>query len=135
MTKKDIESREDIDLLMSEFYKLAMVDDLIGHHFTDLDLEAHLPVIGNFWEKTLFARPVYFSNPMIVHEHGHEKHPMTPEHFARWVAIFVETVDRLFAGEMADAAKLRARMIADSMNQRLNPELRKHALNSFRRSV
>lgn len=135
MSVKDIESREDIDLLMSEFYEVAMTDDLIGRHFIDLNLEAHLPVIGNFWEKALFGRPVYFSNAMAVHEHGNQKHPMTPDHFARWVEIFVRTVDEHFAGEMADAAKMRARMVADSMNQRLNPELRGHALNSFRRSV
>lgn len=135
MTRKDIEGRDDIDRLMTEFYGSAMNDPLIGHHFDDMDLDSHLPVIGSFWEKALFARPVYFSNPMIVHMLLYEKFPLEPSHFVRWVEIFVESVDRLFEGEMAEAAKLRARMIATSMNQRLNPDQREHALNSFRRFV
>src|SRR5438128_282832 len=98
---KDIENRQDIDDLLVAFYEVAMADATIGHHFDDLDLAAHLPVIGNFWEKALFGRPVYFSNPMIVHQKIHASMPLKPEHFSRWVDIFVETVDRLFAGEMA----------------------------------
>jgi len=42
------------------------------------------------------------------------------EHFQRWLEIFEQTVDELFAGEMADAAKIRAKMIAHSLNQNLN---------------
>ncbi len=133
MTKRDIQERSDIDELMTAFYEVAMVDPLIGHHFDDLDLAAHLPVIGDFWEKALFGRPVYHSNPLIVHQQLHAKLPLEPEHFSRWVVIFVTTVDSLFAGEMAENAKLRARMIADSMNQRLNPELQATALSNFQR--
>lgn len=130
---KDIEERQDIDDLLAAFYEVAIVDPLIGHHFDDLDLAAHLPVIGDFWEKALFGRPVYFSNPMIVHQKMHAVLPLKPEHFSRWIEIFVATVDRLFEGEMADNAKMRARMIADSLNQRLNPELQANALNNFQR--
>ena len=56
---RDIENRADIDLLMCEFYVKAMADDLIGHIFTDvarLDLDRHLPIIGDFWE-TLLSEP------------------------------------------------------------------------------
>ena len=62
-----------------------------------------------------------------------EKNPMPPEHFARWVEVFVASIDRLFAGEMADNAKQRARMIADSLNQRLNEESRLNQLGNYRR--
>jgi hemoglobin len=50
----------------------------------------------------------------------HEKSALKLEHFQRWVEIFHATVDKFFAGEMADAAKLRAKMIAHSLNQNLN---------------
>ena len=109
---------------MDGFYSVALTDPLLGHHFTELDLESHLPIIVDFWEKTLLGNPVYFRNPMAVHEHGAKKHPMPPEQFTRWVEIFAETVDSLFSGPTADNAKLRARMIADSMSQRINPETR-----------
>lgn len=120
---KDIETRADIELLLDEFYKVAIADAEIGHHFVGLDLASHMPVIVDFWEKVLFGKNVYFGNPLFVHQKLHEKSPLTLEHFQRWVAIFSETIDANFAGEMAENAKLRAKMIAHSLNQRLNEEL------------
>jgi hemoglobin len=117
---KDIESRADLDRLMTEFYSVAMIDPEIGHHFADLDLKAHLPVIVDFWEKNLFGKPVYFNNPLLVHQKLHERSPLTAEHFNRWVDTFSDTIDTCFAGETAELARSRARAIADSLNQRLN---------------
>ena len=117
---KDIETRGDLEHLLTKFYKVAIKDAEIGHHFDDLDLETHLPVIVDFWEKILFSKPVYFGNPMIVHQKLHEKSPLKLEHFQRWIEIFNNTVDENFDGEQAENAKLRAKMIAHSLNQRLN---------------
>lgn len=118
--QRDIETREDLEYLLNEFYKIAPNDAKIGHHFDDLDLESHLPVIVDFWEKILFGKQVYFGNPLFVHQKLHEKFPLKLEHFCRWVEIFSATIDELFAGEMAENAKLRARMIAHSLNNRIN---------------
>jgi hemoglobin len=118
--KRDIETRADIDRLLVEFYKVVMHDEEIGHHFDDLDLKSHLPIIGDFWEKVLLGSLVYFNNPLSVHQKLHQRSPLKPEHFIRWVLIFSETIDRLFSGEMAEAAKFRAKAIGDSMSQRLN---------------
>ncbi len=120
MMKRDIETREDLELLLGEFYKIAVADSEIGHHFAELDLAAHLPVIIDFWEKFLFGKPVYFGNPLAVHQILHEKSPLKLEHFQRWFEIFSQTVDKLFAGETADDAKLRAKMIVHSLNRNLN---------------
>lgn len=117
--KKDLETREDLEKLLTEFYKVAIVDEEIGHHFKDLDLASHLPVIVDFWEKVLFGKPVYFGNPLTVHHALHAKSALKLEHFQRWVEIFHQTVDKFFAGEMADTAKLRSKMIAHSLNQNL----------------
>ena len=117
---KDIETREDLEALLTEFYTIATTDKEIAHHFADLNLTAHLPIIVDFWEKVLFGKPVYFGNPLAVHQNLHEKSPLKLEHFQRWLEFFEQTVDELFAGEMADAAKIRAKMIAHSLNQNLN---------------
>lgn len=118
--KHDIETRADIEELLGEFYKVVIYDSEIGHHFDDMDLASHLPIIVDFWEKVLFGARVYFKNPLTVHQKLHEKFPLKFEHFVRWVEIFSYTVDELFEGEMAEAAKLRAKMIGHSLNQRLN---------------
>jgi hemoglobin len=119
---KDLETRADLEFLLIEFYKIAVVDKEIGHHFAELDLVSHLPIIVDFWEKTLFGKPFYFGNPLSVHLRLNEKSPLKFEHFARWVEIFTQTVDKFFTGETAENAKLRARMIAHSLNQRINHE-------------
>ena len=118
--KRDIETRADIERLLTNFYGVAMTDVEIGHHFGGLNLEHHLPIIANFWEKILFGSPVYFNNPLSFHQVLHAHSPLLPEHFAHWVSIFSETVDRLFQGETADLAKFRANAIADVLSQKLN---------------
>ena len=117
---KDIETRQDLELLLTEFYKIAPTDAEIGHHFDGVDLAAHLPIIVDFWEKVLFGKQVYFNNPLQVHQKLHDKSPLTLEQFRRWVEIFTTTIDKNFAGAQAENAKLRAKMIAHSLNQNLN---------------
>ena len=115
---EDVESRADIDRLMEVFYERALSDPVIGYIFTDvakLDLEHHLPIIGDFWESLLFGTPAYQEhgrNPMLVHKELHEKSELTREHFERWLEIFNATVDELFSGENADHLKVRAQAIA-----------------------
>jgi len=118
---KDVESRADIDRLMEAFYKRVLGDPVIGYIFTEvakLDLEHHLPIIGDFWESLLFGTPVYQKhgrNPMFVHKELHLKSPLTRDHFEQWLEIFAATVDDLFAGENAEHLKVRAGAIATRM--------------------
>lgn len=120
--QQDIASRTDIESLMTDFYAVAITDNEIGHHFETIDLAGHLPVIVDFWEKALFGRPVYFGNPLLVHQQLHAKSRLTTRHFDRWLEIFVATVDRLFTGEVADKAKNQAHIIAKNLDQRLNQD-------------
>ena len=121
--KRDIEDRKDIDELMRAFYADAMRDDVIGYIFTDvarLDLDHHLPIIGDFWETMLFQTGAYAKhgrNPLQVHGALSEREPLTLEHFTRWLEIFTSTIDSLFEGERADFLKLRANAIANRMFQ------------------
>ncbi len=117
---KDIENRDDIDDLMNRFYARAMTDETIGYIFqiAELDLEHHLPVIGDFWETLLFGSGDYRRhgrNPLQIHALLNLKTPLLAEHFRRWLEIFGETVDETFAGERAEFIKLRAEMIAGRM--------------------
>ena len=120
---KDLETRQDLELLLTEFYGAALYDTEIGHHFEGVDLIAHLPIIADFWEKVLFGNQVYFGNPLAVHQKLQRNSPLTLRHFQRWIEIFSMKVDELFAGEKAEAAKLRAKMIAHSLNQNLNGQI------------
>ncbi|MEP7211884.1 MAG: group III truncated hemoglobin [Acidobacteriota bacterium] len=118
---KDIENREDIDALMRLFYERATADESIGFIFTDvakLDLDHHLPIIGDFWETMLFQSGSYAKhgrNPLQVHAALNEMVELLPEHFRRWLEIFERSVDELFAGERAEFLKMRASAIANRM--------------------
>jgi len=119
--KKDIQTRIDIDCLMNRFYARATSDQIIGYIFTDvakLDLEKHLPVIGDFWETLLFGTGNYQRhgrNPLQVHARLNLKTPLRAAHFRRWLNIFHETIDQSFGGERAEFAKTRAEAIANRM--------------------
>lgn len=123
---KDLESRSDIDLVMRVFYERALADEVIGYIFTDvakLDLENHLPIIGDFWETMLFQTGNYARhgrNPLEVHKTLHQRSPLKWEHFERWLKIFTASVDGEFAGERADLLKMRANSIAFRMREFLN---------------
>jgi len=119
---RDIETREDIDELVADFYRKALADDKIGYLFTEIaeiNLEHHLPIIADFWEMMLFGtvnfQAKYKRSPMHVHQILSEKEPLRAEHFGRWVRLFCETVDGKFAGEKANLAKARAFSIAETM--------------------
>lgn len=119
--RNDILGRDDIDALMKEFYRVAFADPAIGYIFTDIakmDLEEHLPVIGDFWEGILFGARKYVArgrNPMAIHRQLSDKEPLREEHFIRWLELFRGAVDRLFNGPNAENIKWRAAQIADRM--------------------
>lgn len=118
--KKDIETRADIDALMREFYTKVLTDEEIGYIFeiAKLDLDKHLPIIGDFWESLLLGGKNYQMhgrNPLQIHAELNEKTPLKSEHFRRWLEIFRAIIDEMFAGTRADFAKSRAEAIANRM--------------------
>ena len=116
--KKELETREDIILLVDTFYKLALNDEIIGFIFTDvakIHLEEHMPKMYDFWESTLFQKNTYKGNPMSIHVDLNNRHPLQKKHFDRWLLLFNQTVGNLFTGQKAELAKTRALSIATVM--------------------
>ncbi|MEO8109470.1 MAG: group III truncated hemoglobin [Ginsengibacter sp.] len=120
--KKDIGTREDIDLLMKVFYQRLLADNSINYIFTDvarINIEEHLPVIADFWESVLFNRNVYHNNPMKIHLEMAGKTPLLKHHFDTWLFYFDAAVDELFDGGIALKAKQRALSIATVMQVKI----------------
>lgn len=115
---QDITTRSDIDHLISAFYTKAIKDPTIGRIFTNvarIDLEAHLPVIGDFWESVLLGNMVYRGNPMRKHLALARETALQREHFDVWLGLWEETVREFFTGEKAELAIFRARNIGQLM--------------------
>ncbi len=118
----DIETRADCETLVRAFYERALTDPIIGFFFTDvahMDLEAHIPVITSFWETMLLDARTYGGGAFAVHAALDAKAPFQPGHFERWLVLWRETVDELFAGERAELAKRHAERVASAFLARL----------------
>lgn len=113
--KTDIESRAHIVVLVDAFYGKAVRDPLLGPVFANTNLPAHMPVMYQFWASMLLGERSYQGNPF----HKHMSLAITPAHFDRWLKLFTETVDALFAGERAEEAKTRAQSIAGIFQHKL----------------
>jgi hemoglobin len=119
----DIETRADCERLVRTFYGRALNDPIIGFIFVDvakLDLEAHVPRITSFWETILLGARSYGGGAFRPHAEVHAKSPLRKGHFERWLALWRETVDALFAGPRAELAKAHAERVAGAFHARLH---------------
>lgn len=118
----DIATRADIAALLRDFYGRAFRDDLLGPVFVDIahmDLEAHLPVMCDFWATVLFRAGAYRGNALHPHQRLHALTALMPAHFARWLTLWQATVDDRHSGPKAEQAKLQATRIAGAMSRRI----------------
>ena len=117
--KNDIQNREDISLIMKEFYVKLLDDELVKHFFEDIiqqnHLKQHLETITDFWNGILFNDPVYRNNAMQPHLVLNQIKPFKAAHFKIWLGHFNKTIDEHFKGEKSEMAKTRALSIATIM--------------------
>jgi hemoglobin len=121
-SRSDIGSRDDIVRLVDAFYDRIRADALLGPIFDEVarvDWAAHLPKMYAFWDSVLFASAGFKGNPLAVHRALARRTPLTDVEFSRWVSLFHETVDGLFAGPMAEEAKARAVRVAMVMQHHI----------------
>lgn len=106
--KHDINTFEDISLLVDTFYDGVMKSPTLQVHFSALNWDQHLPKMKKFWAFILLNEPGYTEN---VTE-KHLKMQLRTELFEEWLSLFNQTIDLHFEGERADLAKERARLIS-----------------------
>ncbi|WP_192823802.1 group III truncated hemoglobin [Rufibacter sp. LB8] len=116
--QQDITTQEDVIQLVDTFYAHVNQDELLGPIFNQVaqvDWEHHLPNMYNFWGTVLFGTMAYKGQPFPKHL----ALPIDRSHFTRWLALFVQTVDELFTGTMADQAKQKAASIANIFQMKM----------------
>lgn len=122
--KKDIETREDILLIMTEFYKKLLADENINFFFnkiTDVDkhLEHHLDILCTFWEQALFLKGGYSNNMFQIHKDVHDKSPFKKEHYDIWLDYLYDSIDDHFEGKSAEQMKTMALNMATVLKIKL----------------
>lgn len=128
MSHNDVIQRADIEDIVARFYDAVLNDPIIGFIFTDvakIELQHHLPIIVNFWADSLFkishapAEHRYTGNPLQKHLEVHQKLPLRPGHFTRWLFLFNKAVDAKHQGPQAEAMKAKAEIVGKSISAAL----------------
>lgn len=111
--KHDIQTRDDVFLLVSSFYVKIRKDAVLGPFFNNVitDWDAHLDRLTNFWESSLFLKTKYLGNPLAAHVKVDQENnnSISELHFGLWLNLWFQTIDELFEGDYAENAKQRAR--------------------------
>ena len=110
--KQDITTLEDVKLLVNTFYDKVMKDNVLANIFNNKignKWPEHLDKMYRFWQTVLLEEHSYHGSPFIPHA----KLPVTKEHFIQWLALFNETIDVLFEGELASKAKWEGERMAE----------------------
>ena len=125
---KDVETREDIELLVREFYNKVRTNETLGYIFDDImkiDWDYHIPILVDFWETILLDTGSYTRNAMGEHFKVNQKIKLETHHFNTWLELFDSTVDSFFKGDKAELAKKRAHSVAGIMQLKLQQVNRK----------
>ncbi|GAB2612851.1 group III truncated hemoglobin [Belliella aquatica] len=116
--KKEIESREEVSLLVRGFYAKIRVHAELGPIFNGIveDWEQHLERLTDFWEMVLLQTGPGAGkfNPVPVHKEVDNRvnNEIEQRHFGNWLELWFETIDSKFEGVVADYAKNHARKMA-----------------------
>ena len=115
---KDIQTKADIEEFITLFYSKVAQDPSLSPFFANLDWGKHLPQMIHFWCFALLDEPGYTTN--VVEKHLHM--PLKEAHFSNWLIYFNETIDTLFIGEKADAAKQRAAVLGWTIQSKVTKQ-------------
>ena len=110
--QQDIETLDDIKVMVDEFYGKIRIDQLLGGIFNGTIKDRwpeHLEKMYRFWQTVLLEEHTYKGSPFLPHADL----PVEQAHFDRWLLLFNGTVDEHFAGEKAERAKWQGARMAE----------------------
>lgn len=113
--KKDIQTEEDVSLLIETFYNAIRNSPNLSHFFKDISWDEHLPKMKRFWCFVLLDKPGYVTN---VPE-KHRNLSLQINHFDEWLLLFNKTMDKHFFGEKAQLGKDRAKLVGLGIQQKM----------------
>ena len=116
--KNDISDINDIRLMVDSFYSKVRADEVLKDIFNERIQDRwpqHLEKMYRFWQTVLLEEHTYYGSPFPPHANL----AVDGEHFTRWVSLFRQTVDDLFAGEKAARAKWQGERMAEMFQHKI----------------
>ena len=113
-------TEEAIALLIDRFYAAVRQEPGLGPVFEAAILPdewpEHLATMRRFWSSVMLASGRYSGNPVAIHRTvANLQRPL----FARWLAVFEQTVGELFVADVAVQFTAKAQRIATSLQMAL----------------
>ena len=118
----DEAQRAAIEIAISDcvqhFYAKGLADPLLGPIFSAIpDLPAHLEIVKNFWSRSLLGTERYQGHPYPVHT----SLGIEPEHFQRWLELFIESTRETLPKPQAEQAVAQASHMAQCFQAGIFP--------------
>jgi len=121
--RTDLADRTDIIRVVDSFYARIRQDEKLGPIFDEIaqvDWAAHLPRMYDFWDSMLFRSGSFRGDPLGVHARLVARADMSLPTFRRWLALFRETVEELYAGPNAGILLRSAEEMANVIYSKIN---------------
>ena len=117
-------TRENIEIMVMNFYRRVLQDDLVGPFFTaklgddmtNEHWEPHLKLLIDFWASIALNDASYRGNPFAPHMYLGE---LSSEVFEQWLKLFYATLDEVYEPQAADQFKERSSIIAGNFMRNL----------------
>lgn len=108
-------TEESIRLMVDTFYERVRADQVLGPVFENAlhgQWDAHMPRMYAFWSTVLLGSSSFQGNVFGKHM---ALSGITKEHFEHWLALFEDTVARIYEHEVTAEIMLIASRIAGSL--------------------
>ena len=111
--KREVQSRDDIKLIVQSFYDAIKKNELLGPVFTGAIPEnewmSHIEKLTDVWDSAVFGSMTFKGNPSMTHAKldKSNKHGITQDHFAVWLENWNATLDASWEGSKVEEMKIR----------------------------
>lgn len=116
----DVQTQEDLYIIVDEFYKKLFADERISYIFTEVipvnkKLEEHLQILVKFWSQAVLGTGGYFNNLTQIHLDVDLKSHLSKELFEIWLTHFESAINENFSGTNCERMKNMAHNLSTIM--------------------
>ena len=115
---KDIQTQEEIYIVVDEFYKKLLADNKISYIFTDvvkIKLEEHLPILVTFWSQAILGTGGYVNNLTQIHLDINTSSSLSKELLDLCLNHFEAAIEENFEGINCERMKNQAHNLSTIM--------------------
>lgn len=127
---QDVQTQDDLYIIVNEFYKKLFADNRISNIFTEvipihLHLEEHLQTLVKFWSQAILGTGGYYNNLTQIHLDVDMKSHLSKELFEIWLHHFETSINDNFTGINCERMKNMAHNLSSIMQIKIEQQKEK----------